>query len=201
MTTAQRTPQARRAWSSRRGTLQPPVSARDHTLGSRDAIVTLVEYGDYQCPFCVRAHHVVHALRVVLGYRMRFVFRHFPLTRIHPDALNAASVAESVAVSRGPGAFWRVHDLLFEHQGDSAFSLQTHHLVEYASAAGADVRQVIFDLDHGTCVERVREDFISGLRSGVNRTPAFFIDGERFDGDWSDVHAFSRSLRRAGRQT
>ena len=199
MTTTQRTPQAERARSSRHETLQPPVSARDHMLGSPDAIVSLVEYGDYQCPFCARAHHAVHSLRVALGARMRFVFRHFPLTRVHPDALNAAAAAESVAASAGPQAFWRMHDLLFEHEEDSAHSLETHHLVQYAATAGADVSQVIFDLDHGTYVERVREDFMSGLRSGVTGTPTFFINGERFDGDWSDVHGFTLKLRRAAR--
>jgi protein-disulfide isomerase len=159
--------------------------------------VTLVEYGDYQCPYCAKAHPIVKALQARLGGQLRFVFRNFPLTRIHPDALPAAIAAESAGVIAGPVAFWAMHDLIFEHQRDSADALHTSQLLAYAEAAGVGSEKVAQYLDSAELTERVREDFMGGVRSGVNGTPTFFINGERFDGDWTDAEAFTRALQEA----
>src|SRR5438105_162454 len=114
-------------------TLRPPVHEGDHTLGAADAPVTLVEYGDYQCPHCYRAHPIVLALQKKLGDRLRFVFRNFPLTEAHPDALHAAEAAESVAAHTGDVAFWKMHHAIYEHQQDSDDALDDAHLVRYAA--------------------------------------------------------------------
>ena len=178
--------------------LQPAVHDGDHTLGAADAPVTLVEYGDFQCPYCAQAHPIVTAVRERLGARLRFVFRNFPLTQIHPRALHAAQAAESVAAHAGTSTYWAMHDAIFEHQRDSAAALDDEHLIAYAATAGADPRDVRADLEAGAFEERVRADFMSGVRSGVNGTPTFFVNGERFGGDWSDVDAFAAALERAG---
>ena len=178
-------------------TLHQPVGPRDHAQGPADAPVTLVEYGDYQCPYCAKAHPIVKTLQARLGDQLRFVFRNFPLTRIHPDALPAAIAAESVAELAGPHAFWAMHDLIFEHQRNSADALQAPQLLDYAEEAGADAEQVAQYLDAAELTTRVRDDFMSGVRSGVNGTPTFFINGARFDGDWTDADAFARALHQA----
>jgi protein-disulfide isomerase len=159
--------------------------------------VTLVEYGDYQCPYCARAHPIVRQLQARLGDGLRFVFRNFPLTQIHSDALQAAVAAESVAKVAGQDAFWVMHDLIYEHQHDSAHALQPLYLLAYAKEAGADPEQVARYLDSADLTARVRGDFIGGVRSGVNGTPTFFINGERFDGDWRDIDAFAAALYQA----
>lgn len=178
-----------------RGSLRPDVGERDHALGSSDAPVTLVEYGDYECPHCRRAHPVVTELRKRLGGTLRFVFRNFPLTELHPHALHAAEAAESVAAHAGDGAYWSMHDAIFAHQKDSDDALDDAHLGQYAADVGADTEAVLRDLEAGTHEERVRADFVSGVRSGVNGTPTFFVNGVRFDGDWTDVDAFEGALR------
>ncbi len=178
-------------------TLQTPVGPHDHAQGPEDAPVTLVEYGDYECPYCAQAYPIVKAVQARMGERLRFVFRNFPLTRVHPDALPAAIAAESVAVVAGPEAFWAMHDLIFEHQRDSADALHTTQLLGYAELAGAGSEDVARYLDSYELTERVREDFMGGVRSGVNGTPTFFINGERFDGDWTDADAFVRALQEA----
>ncbi|HEY2064768.1 MAG TPA: thioredoxin domain-containing protein [Gemmatimonadaceae bacterium] len=179
------------------GRLRPPVSDRDHAQGPRDAPVTLVEYGDYECPYCARAHPIVKDLQRRLGRSMCFVFRNFPLTEMHPYAFHAAEAAESVGAHAGESAFWRMHDLMYEHQQDSERSLDDEHLVWYAKQAGADARRVAEDLLDDAFADRVKEDFLSGVRSGVNGTPTFFINGERYDGPWYDVGAFEEVLREA----
>jgi protein-disulfide isomerase len=184
----------------RTGTLRPAVHDRDHSLGPADAPVTLVEYGDFQCPYCARAHPIVTALRQRLGARLRFVFRNFPLTEIHPRAMPAAVAAESVAAHAGDAAYWAMHDAIFEHQRDSAHALDDEHLVQYATAAGADPRAVEKDLAGDAYQAQVRTEFLGGVRSGVNGTPTFFINGERFEGDWTDLAAFAAALEGAARQ-
>jgi protein-disulfide isomerase len=162
--------------------------------------VTLVEYGDYQCPYCRQAHALVKALQRRLandGNPFRFVFRNFPLAEIHPRALPAAEAAESVAAHGGEAAFWAMHDAIFEHQRRSADALSDQHLTEYAAAAGVDGTLVARDLKNGAQEPRVRHDFLGGVRSGVNGTPTFFINGGRFDGDWTDPDAFARALEDA----
>ena len=185
-----------RGGAHKQGVLTPDVHEKDHSIGSASAPVTLVEYGDFQCPYCFQAHPIVTALRERLGSQLRFVFRNFPLTELHPNALHAAEAAESVAATAGEAAYWAMHDALYAHQQDSASALDDDHLRQYAASAGADPEQVRRDLDNGVFEERVRVDFMSGVRSGVNGTPTFFINGVRFEGDWSNTREFTAALRR-----
>jgi protein-disulfide isomerase len=157
-------------------TLTMPVSARDHIRGNSDAPLTLLEYGDYECPYCGAAHPIVQEVCTRLGEDLRFVFRHFPLTQIHPHAEHAAEAAEA-AGEQDQGTFWEMHDTLHEHQD----ALDDSHLVAYAADRGLDVARVEWDLAAHTYAGRVREDFLSGVRSGVNGTPTFFINGRRHD--------------------
>ena len=177
--------------------LRPQATDRDHRRGPADAAVTLVEYGDYQCPYCRQAHPIVKALERRLadaGTPFRFVFRNFPLTQIHPRALHAAAAAECVAAHGGDAAFWAMHDAIFEHQPGAGNALSDGHLAEYAAGVGVDAALVTRDLASGAHEERVRDDFLSGVRSGVNGTPTFFVNGVRFDGDWTDADAFARAI-------
>ena len=179
------------------GSLRLAVSDDDHQAGPPDAPVTLVEYGDFQCPWCFKAHPIVVALQQRLGDKLRFVFRNFPLTEEHPRALSAAAAAESVAATSGNDAYWRMHHLIFEHQQDAPDALDDVHLIQYAGLAGGDPVQVKADLDSGVREARVQADFSSGVRSGVNGTPTFFINGVRYDGDWQDRAEFAETLERA----
>jgi len=154
-----------------------PVGKRDHIIGPEHAAITLVEYGDFQCPYCREAYPIVKQLRDQLGARLRFAFRNFPLTRIHPQAEHAAEAAESAAAQ---GAFWPMHDRLFERQ----FALEDENLVEYATELGLDADRLAGELAAGTHRDRVRDDFMSGVKSGVNGTPTFFINGQRHDGGY-----------------
>jgi protein-disulfide isomerase len=142
----------------------------------------------------------VKALQKRFGKRLRFVFRNFPLAESHPEAMHAAEAAESVAVSAGDAAFWKMHDLLFEHQQDDLDALDDAHLARYAADAGADAKQVERDLAAEAYEERVRADFMSGVRSGVNGTPTFFINGVRYDGDWSTASTFAADLEAAAKR-
>jgi protein-disulfide isomerase len=152
-----------------------PVSDRDHVRGPATAPVTLVEYGDYECPFCGQAYPIVDALLDQLGDRVRFAYRHFPMTQVHPHAQHAAEVAEVAATQ---GRFWEMHHLLFTNQR----ALDDRSLARYAASIGIDATAVILALAEGTYAPRVREDFMSGVRSGVNGTPSFFMNGTRYDG-------------------
>jgi protein-disulfide isomerase len=157
-----------------------PVGKRDHIIGPEHAAITLVEYGDFQCPYCREAYPIVKQLRDQLGARLRFAFRNFPLTRIHPQAEHAAEAAEAAAAQ---GAFWPMHDRLFERQ----FALEDENLVEYATELGLDADRLAGELAAGTHRDRVRDDFMSGVKSGVNGTPTFFINGTRHDGGYDLV--------------
>ena len=181
------------------GTLRVPVSESDHVMGDASAPITLVEYGDFQCPHCARAHLVLPVVQKRLGDRLRFVFRNFPLTESHPDALHAAEAAESVAEHAGNEAFWKMHDMLFEHARDSDDALDDEHLVQYAEEAGASGEDVARDLDAESYEPRVKADFMGGVRSGVNGTPTFFINGQRFEGDWTNPASFVAALEAAAR--
>ena len=179
------------------GTLTPPVGPDDHAQGSGEAPVTLVEFGDYECAHCRRAYAILEHVRRELGDALRFVFRNFPLREAHPHAEHAAEAAESVAARGGEIAFWEMHDLLYENQD----ALEDAHLLAYAAAAGVDERGVADDLATGATATRVQKDFRSGVRSGVNGTPTFFVNGRRYDGDWTDAPGFAAdllSLARAG---
>ena len=183
--------------SIQQGTLRPAVGADDHVLGPDDAPVTLVEYGDFQCPHCARAHRVLPKVLKRVGSRVRFVFRHFPLAESHPDAVHAAEASESVAAQAGEEAFWRMHDLMYDHQSDSENSLDDAHLVRYAEQAGADPATVALDLSGDSYEERVKSSFMSGVRSGVNGTPTLFIIGSRFEGEWTNASALFVALEQA----
>ena len=152
-----------------------PVSERDHSLGPVDAPVTLVEYGDYECPYCGKAFPVVNELRRRFGDRLRFVFRNFPLNTIHEHAGVAAQAAEAAAAQ---GNFWEMHDLLYENQD----KLADIDLRSYALKVGLELYRFDADLSSEKYAARVREDFRGGVRSGVNGTPTFFINGFRHNG-------------------
>ena len=172
------------------GSLTPPVGPGDHIIGPDDAPLTLVEYGDYECPHCGAAHPVLTAVRRRMGKRMRFVFRNFPLKEAHPHAYHAAEVAEAAGAQ---GKFWEMHDIIFERQHE----LEDADLLRYAKELKLDVERVRSELATGTWTKRVRDDFRHGVRSGVNGTPTFFINGQRYDGMWRDEGAFYDVLRAA----
>lgn len=170
------------------GRLTPPVSDADHVVGRADAPVTLVEYGDFECPSCGMAYPVVRSIQRRMGRQLRFVFRPFPLTQSHPHAEHAAEAAESASAQ---GAFWEMHDMLFQNQD----RLEDADLLRYADRLGLDAERVARELEEGTYGASVRASFRSGVRSGVNGTPTFFINGVRHDGPWADEGLFLRSLR------
>jgi protein-disulfide isomerase len=157
--------------------LKPEVSDKDHASGSAKAPVTLVEYGDYECPHCKRAYPIIKDIQERLGKRLRFVFRNFPLNESHPHAFMAAVSAEAAAKQ---DKFWEMHDIIYEHQDH----LEMDDLLDYAKQIGLDIRQFAKDLRDKTVSSKVEDDFDSGLRSGVNGTPTFFINGKRYNGDW-----------------
>jgi protein-disulfide isomerase len=177
-------------------TLRVPVTAEDHIQGSPDAAVVIVEYGDYECPHCARAHPILKQLQRMFGERLGVVFRNFPLTEIHEHAMHAAQAAESVGAQLGNGAYWRMHDAIYEHQRESPTALSDANLVRYGAAVGADAGVIERDLASGAFVDRIQADFMGGVRSGVNGTPTFFVNGERYDGDWTDVDSFAIDLTR-----
>ena len=154
-----------------------PVSERDHIKGPSTAPVVLVEYGDYECPHCRQAYQVVKKLERRLGDNLRFVFRNFPLTAVHPHAELAAEAAEAAAAQ---GKFWEMHDLIFENQE----ALELDNLVEYANTLGLNSTQFLRDVTEHRYAKRVREDVSNGARSGVNGTPTFFVNGIRHDGSY-----------------
>jgi len=161
-------------------TLRPAVSEHDHVAGRADAPLTLVEYGDYQCPHCATADLVVRAVQSALGAELRFVFRNFPLTEVHPAAEPAAEFAESAALR---GKFWEAHDALFawsRENGPESLGLEAFDSI--ALSLGLDPQRIEEDVGGHRHLERIKNDFSSGVRSGVNGTPTFFINGQRFDG-------------------
>jgi protein-disulfide isomerase len=153
------------------------VTPTDHSEGPPDAPLTLLEYGDYECPHCGRAHGIVKELQQRFGDDLRFVFRNFPLTNLHPQAELAAESAEAAGAQ---DRFWPMHDWLFENQD----SLEPESIAAAARAIGVDLRQFLDDLQSRRFEKKVRDDFMSGVRSGVNGTPTFFINGERHNGDY-----------------
>src|SRR4051812_17880689 len=156
--------------------LAVPVTKRDHIQGAPGAALTLVEYGDFECPACGEAYPLVKALQENLGSRLRFVYRHFPLTEKHPHAEHAAEAAEAAGER---GLFWDMHDALFENQD----ALEDEDLIEYARDLNLDTATVLAEIEAETYLERVREDYQGGVRSGVNGTPTFFINDVRYDGE------------------
>ncbi|HLJ79910.1 MAG TPA: thioredoxin domain-containing protein [Ktedonobacterales bacterium] len=174
---------------SQSATLERSVGVRDHLQGPQTALVTLVEYGDYECSQCGQAHVFVHEARQRFGDRLRFVFRHFVMTGVHAHAQHAAEAAEAAG---GQGRFWEMHDTLFTHQE----ALDNGFLVEYADALGLDVNRFLRDMAGHVHVDRVREDLQSGMHSGVARTPTFFLNGVRCGPEW-DAKALLETIAEA----
>jgi protein-disulfide isomerase len=155
--------------------LRPPLDPNDHFLGDPTAGLSLVEFGDYECPFCGQAYPITRRLQKVFGPdRLCFVFRHFPPSSLHPHALAAAEAAEAAAAQ---GRFWEMHDMLFEHQD----AFEPKDLERYATIIGLDVGAFVRDLRSRRFLPEVRSDLRSGAVSGVNGTPTFFINGLRHD--------------------
>ena len=165
-----------------------PVSvSRDHIQGPEKAPVTLLEYGDYECPYCGQASTIVKIVQNLLGDNLRFVFRNFPLTQIHPHAQHAAEAAECAGAQN---RFWEMHDILYEHQQ----ALEDEDLESYAELLKLDIPSFQGDFFNHSFADRVREDFLSGIRSGVNGTPTFYINGRRYNDSW-DGETITASLR------
>jgi protein-disulfide isomerase len=156
-------------------TLKVPVTSSDHIQGPEDAPITLVEYGDYECPHCGRAYPIVKLLQKHFGKQLRFVFRNFPLNEIHP---NAESAAESAEFSGAQGRFWEMHDGIFENQENIGPEL----FLELAKALELSATDLQTALETREYAPRVKEDFLGGARSGVNGTPTFYINGQRHEG-------------------
>ena len=155
--------------------LTVPVSGRDHVRGDLAARLTLLEYGDYECPYCRAAHPVVKEVERRLEGQLCFAFRNFPIVNAHPHALRAAEAAEAAGAQ---SRFWPMHDRLFE----STTLLDDDTLVRHAVQIGLDARRFVADLSAHRYLDRIREDMSSGARSGVNGTPTFFVNGIRHDG-------------------
>jgi protein-disulfide isomerase len=157
--------------------LTEEVTEKDHIQGNSDAPITLVEYGDYECPHCGRAHLILKRIQHRFGDQIRLVFRNFPLKQMHPMAEPAAETAEFAATQ---GKFWETHDAIFENQK----SLSPEFLFELAERVGVSAEGLREALQTEAFVARVRHDFLSGVRSGVNGTPTFFINGQRHDASY-----------------
>jgi protein-disulfide isomerase len=170
-----------------------PVSARDHVRGAAGAPVTLVEYGDFECPHCGAAYPVLKELQARFGDRLRLVFRHFPLTNVHPHAQAAAEAAEFAAAH---GRFWEMHDAIYQHQKE----LSAPTLLALTAELGLEGSALTRSLAEHSFFARVKEDFLGGIKSGVKGTPAFFVDGVRHEGDLKalgDAIAAASSARSA----
>ena len=154
--------------------LKVPVTSSDHIQGEEKAPITLVEYGDYQCPYCGAAYPIVKRVQKHFGKRLRFVFRNFPLTEAHPMAQSAAETAE---FADAHGKFWQMHDAIYENQR----SLSVEFVIELAEKLGLSGAALANSLNSQQYAEKVRADFMGGVRSGVNGTPTFFINGRRHD--------------------
>lgn len=159
--------------------LKPAVNDTDHVQGNAHAAIELVEYGDYECPHCGRAYPIIKSIQKKLGDKLKFVFRNFPLAEIHPHATNAAVATEAAAVQN---KFWEMHDIIYEHQS----RLDDEDLIGYAKQIGLNVKQFETDFEKENTQQKVEDDFESGVRSGVNGTPSFFINGEKYNESWDE---------------
>ena len=173
--------------------LTPPVNKEDHIQGSPTARTTLVEYGDFQCPYCGLAYPVIKNLQKEFGKKLRLVFRHFPLSNSHPMALSAAIASEAAARQE---RFWEMHDMIYEQQA----ILSPYAFIEFATELGLNMAQFKMDLQDKTLAETVESHFESGVRSGVNATPSFYINGYKYNGgyDYDSLYiAIEESLQLA----
>ncbi|MDE1568618.1 DsbA family protein [Aquabacter sp. P-9] len=152
----------------------PALAGDDHVAGPATAAVTLVEYGDYQCPYCGEAYPELKAVQRAMGHGLRFVFRNFPLVEVHAHALRAAQFAEAAAEA---GRFWEAHDLLYENQE----ALGDQSLLAYGQHLGLD-RALLMAAFEGRHDDKIQRDFLGGVRGGVNGTPCLFINGRLYEG-------------------
>jgi len=162
---------------------------RDHVRGPDDAPVTLVEYGDFECPYCGRAERVIRELLSSFGDDVRYVWRHLPLNDVHPNAQIAAEASEAAAAQ---GRFWEMHDALLAHQGD----LRPSHLADYARELGLDADRLVQELRRREYASRVSEDVASADESGVSGTPTFFVNGRRHYGAY-DIATLTETVKTA----
>jgi protein-disulfide isomerase len=165
--------------------LAAPVGAADHILGPARASVTVVEYGDFECPNCRQAAPAVKILMARFAERVRFAYRHFPLEGVHPHALQAALAAEAAGAQ---GKFWPMHDLLFEARSH----LDAAQLRAFAERLELDLERYDADMAAQLYLQRVREHIESGEKSGVRGTPTFFVDGSVQDVSFGLQHLFER---------
>jgi protein-disulfide isomerase len=173
--------------------LTEPVTEQDHSIGPAGAPVTIVEYGDYECPSCLVAVPIIRKVRQKLGDRVRFVFRHFPQSSIHPHASAAAEAAEAAAEQ---GQFWQMHEALFRHQKDLA-EIDLSHL---ALTLGMEIYKFDISRAEERHRRRIRADYAGGLRSGVKKTPTLFINGQRYDGPFEADAIIAAPQSGSGRQ-
>jgi protein-disulfide isomerase len=166
--------------------LKPPVSEKDHMQGAPDAPVILVEYGDFQCPHCGAAYPIVKQLEQKFRGKMALVFRHFPLSEVHPYA-QAAAVASEAAANQGK--FWEMHALIFEFQSRLSPATLLHH----AKTIQLNLERFEKDIQDPTLFDKVEADFESGIVSGVNGTPSFFINGVKYNGSY-DYDSMSEAI-------
>ncbi len=166
--------------------LTPPVGEQDHAQGLAAADIMLVEYGDYNSARCAAARPWVKALQGQMRTRLRYVFRHFPETDLHPHAAEAAEAAGR------QGRFWEMHDALFAHY----LALGNGFLVEYADNLGLNTRRFLQDMTQSICLDRVLQDRASGVQSGVEETPTFFVNGIRQHGSWAGQGSWGEDLLR-----
>jgi protein-disulfide isomerase len=160
----------------------------DHIRGSVNAPITLVEYGDYECPYTAMAYPIVKEIMRRLEDKLYFVFRNFPLNDIHPHAQNAAEAAEAAA---DQDKFWEMHDYLFEHHK----VLDYHHLLEYAQKVGLDIEKFKKDMSRHAYVSLIEQSLKGGINSGVEGTPTFFINGVRYEDSW-DLDTLYETLQK-----
>ncbi|MDH6313554.1 protein-disulfide isomerase [Parabacteroides sp. PFB2-10] len=156
------------------------IISKDHVLGHLNAPVVLIEYADFQCPYCKRAYHILREAKRIMGDRLAIVFRHFPLQELHANAVHAAIAAETAG---GQGKFWEMHDALFEHQD----CLEDICLIEYAGKIGLDVKRFEKRFGEDPYFHKVNRDYESGLHNGVDSTPTFFLNGKKYEGNWMSV--------------
>jgi len=154
-----------------------PVTERDHVRGAKAAGVTLVEYGDYECSYCAQANSVVVQMLSNFDDQLRYVFRHFPLTEIHPQAEDAAEIAELAATR---GKFWEMHEALYANQA----SLGVPLYVELGKSLAISESDILTSLENRAFASKIRRDYQDGVRCGVDGTPAFFINGRRHNGSY-----------------
>ena len=167
--------------------ITPVNIGTDHIRGSIDAPISIVEYGDYECPYTGMAYPIVKEILKHFNTKVYFVFRNFPLIEIHPHAQHAAEAAE---VAASQDKFWQMHDYLFEHQ----IALDDNHLLQYAGKLRLDINKFKKEVSEHTYAPLIEESLKSGIDSGVKGTPTFFVNGEHYEDSW-DLETFSNFLK------